>query len=96
MVEVRYHSGWEAPTIHACVAGAMWMEAVMERDEAGDVFVWRGALDATAVPFDSGAVAEFVITDGSGDWDKSPDGENYRLFAPGTHDLCDGKLTRLG
>eukprot|EP00892_Ulva_mutabilis_P005593 jgi/Ulvmu1/3405/UM016_0022.1 len=94
-VEVRYHSGWEAPIIHACVAGGEWLEAVMERDPAADVFVWRGALDPTAVPFDSGAVTEFVITDGSGDWDKSPDGDNYRLFLPGAYDLSDGQLTSM-
>lgn len=64
----------------------------MQRDPMTGVLVWRGALDPAAVPFESGAVAEFVITDGAGDWDKSPDGENYRVYGSGTYDLCDGQL----
>lgn len=95
LLEIRYFSGWDAPTIHACVAGGEWMEYVMQRDPVAGALVWRGALNTGAEPFDSGAVAEFVITDGAGDWDKSPDGENYRVYECGTYALREGQLQRL-
>lgn len=91
-MEVRYHTGWTSPTIHACVAGGEWVEQAMQRDAITGVLVWHGELDPEAQPFLSGAVAEFVITDGAGDWDKSPEGENYRVYSGGTYELCDGQL----
>jgi hypothetical protein len=65
----------------------------MARDDGG-ALTWRADVDASQ-PLAGGAVAEFVITDGRGDWDKSPSGENYMIFEAGSYELRDGALVRM-
>jgi uncharacterized protein YaiE (UPF0345 family) len=89
-VELRYFSGWETPTIHACVTGQEWSTWSMERD--GEWLVWKAPVPEE-VPADNGALAEFVITDGNGDWDKPQTGDNYVIPAHGVWELRNGELT---
>lgn len=91
VISLQYYSGWDAPTIHACAAGGEWTSAVMERDASG-AFTWQATV-AEGAQMEEGGVAEFVITDGAGDWDKSPTGENYKLPGVGAFSLQDGTLT---
>ena len=92
-VRLRYYSGWDAPTIHACAAGGEWTSAVMERDASG-ALTWQATV-AEGAEMEGGGVAEFVITDGADDWDKSPSGENYKLPGVGLFVLRDGNLTHV-
>ena len=90
-VELHYVSGWEEPTVHAWVAGQEWDQYGMERN--GEYLKW-----CAEVPKDANGhshLVEFVITDGNGDWDKAPSGENYYISEPGSFELRDGQLSKL-
>lgn len=63
----------------------------MERD--GDWLIWKVPVPAGTA--EDEPVAEFVITDGEGNWDKPADGGNYVVISQGTWALRDGELTRL-
>jgi hypothetical protein len=91
VVELRYFSGWQTPTVHACVTGQDWSTWEMERD--GEWVVWKARMPERSAADNGGPIAEFVITDGQGDWDKSPTGENYVIPTPGVWELRDGELT---
>lgn len=90
VISLRYYSGWESPTIHACAAGGEWTSAVMQRDPEG-ALTWQATV-AEGAQMEGGGVAEFVITDGEGDWDKAATGENYKLPDVGVFVLRDGTL----
>jgi hypothetical protein len=61
----------------------------MERD--GEVLKWS----AKATDGSESNLVEFVITDGNGDWDKPPTGDNYCIQEPGSYRLKDGVLSKL-
>lgn len=65
----------------------------MQRDDSG-ALTWHTTVTEGA-QLEGGGVAEFVITDGFGDWDKNPAGENYKLPGAGVFVLQDGALTEV-
>jgi sucrose-6F-phosphate phosphohydrolase len=97
---LSYRTSWETPVLHYSIAGADWNTEPLKRSIVSTGFEWAHAtlhLPTKAVGInDNDALGvEFVVTNGSGDWDHAPGGSNYAVKTPGRYRLMNGDLQRV-
>jgi hypothetical protein len=59
----------------------------------GEKDVWTVEIDVDREDNTPAPLLEFVLTNGTGDWDKAPEGKNYVVDQSGVHALHNGRLT---
>jgi hypothetical protein len=59
----------------------------------GEKDVWTVEIDVDGGDNTSAPLVEFVLTNGTGDWDKAPEGKNYVVTQSGVHALHNGRLS---
>jgi negative regulator of replication initiation len=94
-ITVAYETGWSNAWLHFCTDKQGWTQAPGVRMQDG-----QGALAGKKVLSLDGNRIEFVVNNGSGDWDTpNPYGsstiKNYVIDSPGVYVLKAGQLRKL-
>ncbi|KAI5078211.1 hypothetical protein GOP47_0005882 [Adiantum capillus-veneris] len=87
-IVLRYDSTWKTAFIHYCADNLGWTKVpgILMQDASDSEGKYRKEFKIKA------ARLEFVVTDGQGNWDQAPNGNNYLLETPGIFDLRSGVL----
>lgn len=94
-ITVAYQTGWKRVMLHYRADGLAWTDLPGVQMQSGS-----DDLAGYKVMQVRGNKIEFVLNDGSGQWD-TPDpygagqSKNYRIDTPGTYRLKDGRVSKL-
>lgn len=100
---LSYRTSWETPVLHYSIAGTDWNTEPLKRSIVSTGFEWAHAtlhlptkgMQGIKGNDNDALGVEFVVTNGSGDWDHAPGGSNYAAKTPGRYRLMNGDLQRV-